>query len=216
MNLKTLLIVHSSVDISDTLSTSTVSRIEEVARMRDIDDSFEEKYNKLRSIAVRLKKKISEQTKRIEELESTNASTSEVTELTGKATNDAPLRNLQQLQKQNDTLQDELEAIRAADKQHTSQVESLTQKLTEVTAELAAMKLVNADIKSTADASSSQKTNLDQAIKEYMKQIASLKDELAAAKKENQAVIGDCAQLKGNSFDFVERNHVLMLIYMCR
>lgn len=166
--------------------------------MRDIEDSFEEKYNKLRSIAVRLKKKISEQTKRIEELESSlSTAGTDSPDSIAKTTIDAPTRNLQQLQKQNDALQDELEATRATDKQNAALSESLSKKLAEANNELAAMKMVNENIKTSAETSSSQKSTLDQAVKEYVKQIATLKDELAAVRKEHQVVNGDCTQLKG-------------------
>ncbi|XP_067640692.1 GRIP and coiled-coil domain-containing protein 2 isoform X2 [Eurosta solidaginis] len=53
---------------SDILSTSTISRAEEMTRMREVDDSFEEKYNKLRSLAVKLKKKLHEQTAQMSEV----------------------------------------------------------------------------------------------------------------------------------------------------
>lgn len=42
--------------------------------MKDIEDSFEEKYNKLRALAVKLKKKVAEQTAVITKLEAVNAS----------------------------------------------------------------------------------------------------------------------------------------------
>ncbi|XP_017463270.1 PREDICTED: GRIP and coiled-coil domain-containing protein 2 [Rhagoletis zephyria] len=54
---------------SEVLSTSTISRAEEMTRMRDVDESFEEKYNKMRGVAVKLKKKLQEQTVRNEEWE---------------------------------------------------------------------------------------------------------------------------------------------------
>lgn len=54
---------------SEVLSTSTISRAEELSRMREIDDTFEEKYNKMRGLAVKLKKRLQEQTGQLAEME---------------------------------------------------------------------------------------------------------------------------------------------------
>ena len=45
---------------TETMSTSTVSRVEEVHRMRDVEDSLEDRYNKLKMLAVKMKKRIAE------------------------------------------------------------------------------------------------------------------------------------------------------------
>ena len=49
---------------ADALSTSTVSKAEEESRMQDVEASFEERYVKLKLVAVKLKKKTAEQEKR--------------------------------------------------------------------------------------------------------------------------------------------------------
>jgi len=54
---------------SEIMSTSTVSRADEVNRMRDIEDSFEDRYARLRLVAIKLKKKVGDQAKVISELE---------------------------------------------------------------------------------------------------------------------------------------------------
>ena len=54
---------------SEVMSTSTVSRVEEVNRMKDIEDSFEDRYNKLKLIAIKLKKKVADQDRLIKELQ---------------------------------------------------------------------------------------------------------------------------------------------------
>lgn len=193
-----------STDLSDQLSTSTVSRIEEISRMRDVDDSFEEKYTKLRSIAVRLKKKISEQTKRIEELEKTslsaisNEADTSTSSDTAKSIDTQQLRNLQQLQKQNDTLQDELEELRLTDKRNVEHADVLTKQLMDMTMDLTAMKEANANIKSTSEASSNLKASLDQAVKEYVKQISALKEELTSVKKEKDEITDASKRSEGN------------------
>lgn len=54
---------------SEVMSTSTVSRAEEIHRMKDVEDSLEERYNKLKMLAVRMKKKMAEQTAQLAEKE---------------------------------------------------------------------------------------------------------------------------------------------------
>lgn len=58
---------------SDVLSTSTISRAEELSRLRELDEGYEEKYHKLRAIAAKLKKKLQEQTQQLNEMEQSGA-----------------------------------------------------------------------------------------------------------------------------------------------
>ena len=46
---------------SEMMSTSTICKSEEVHRMKDVEDSLEERYQKLKMLAVKLKKKVAEQ-----------------------------------------------------------------------------------------------------------------------------------------------------------
>ncbi|CAG0908264.1 unnamed protein product, partial [Cyprideis torosa] len=61
----------------ETGSTSTISKQEETARLKDLDSSFEEQYQKLKVIAIKQKKKLAEQRTEIETLDGklTNALT---------------------------------------------------------------------------------------------------------------------------------------------
>ncbi|KAK9879645.1 hypothetical protein WA026_006710 [Henosepilachna vigintioctopunctata] len=45
---------------SDMMSTSTISRTDEIERMKDLEGSWEEKYSKLRNLAIKLKAKLKE------------------------------------------------------------------------------------------------------------------------------------------------------------
>jgi len=54
---------------SEAMSTSTVSRAEEIHRMKDVEDSLEDRYNKLKMLAVRMKKKMAEQSAQLIEQE---------------------------------------------------------------------------------------------------------------------------------------------------
>jgi len=52
---------------SEVMSTSTVSKVEEIHRMKDVEDSLEDRYNKLKMLAVKMKRKIAEQTTQLQE-----------------------------------------------------------------------------------------------------------------------------------------------------
>lgn len=54
---------------SEILSTSTVSKAEEIHRMKDVEDSLEDRYNKLKMLAVRMKRKIAEQNNQLHDKE---------------------------------------------------------------------------------------------------------------------------------------------------
>ncbi|XP_053601866.1 GRIP and coiled-coil domain-containing protein 2 isoform X2 [Plodia interpunctella] len=51
------------------MSTSTISKAEEQSRMKDLDETFEEKYTKLRIFALKLKKKLNETTTQLQNVE---------------------------------------------------------------------------------------------------------------------------------------------------
>lgn len=188
-------IVHTNDTNNDQLSTSTVSRVEEMARMRDIDDSFEEKYNRLRAVAIKLKKKVAEQTKLLTDLElKNNRNSDEEVQITSKLGNiEVQVRNLQLLQSENDRLQDKLEAIELERKEFNVTVAKLS-------AELANVKSSSADTVSDVMASNKQKNALEQACKEYVKQIQALKDEINAGKVTHKALNEELNKLKGNFF----------------
>lgn len=92
---------------SEILSTSTISRADESFRLKEIEDSFEEKYNKLRTLAVKLKKKVTEQNSVIAKLEA---------EKNHDSNNKVQVKSLQNLQNENDKLLDELELFKSQQK----------------------------------------------------------------------------------------------------
>lgn len=92
---------------SEILSTSTISRADESFRLKEIEDSFEEKYNKLRTLAVKLKKKVTEQNSVIAKLEA---------ERNHDSNNKVQVKSLQNLQNENDKLLDELELFKSQQK----------------------------------------------------------------------------------------------------
>uniref|UniRef100_A0A182VS19 GRIP domain-containing protein n=1 Tax=Anopheles minimus TaxID=112268 RepID=A0A182VS19_9DIPT len=160
---------------SDVMSTSTISRVEDVARLREIDESFEEKYIKLRSLAVKLKKKVAEQSVLLQKYEKESS--------TPTAGADASLqtvtKNLQTLQTENDRLQDQLDGM-------TQETVKLREELEKKSIELTTLEQAQKDVEGTGK----DRTALETAIREYQTQIQNLKREKEAfqlAKKEIDA-----------------------------
>uniref|UniRef100_A0A182YLJ0 Uncharacterized protein n=1 Tax=Anopheles stephensi TaxID=30069 RepID=A0A182YLJ0_ANOST len=165
---------------SDVMSTSTISRVEDVARLREIDESYEEKYIKLRSLAVKLKKKVAEQTLLLAKYEKEGSAGS----ATGATGADSALqtvtKNVQTLQTENDRLQDQLDGM-------TAELSKLREALDQKTIELTALEQMQ---KEGVEGTAKDRTTLETAIREYQTQIQNLKREKDAfqmAKKEIDA-----------------------------
>jgi GRIP and coiled-coil domain-containing protein 2 len=108
---------------SEVLSTSTISKADESARMREIEDSFEEKYFKLKSLAVRLKKKNTEQAAQLLKLEGAQKKEDAVTsEVSAK---DVPDSAANEYQAQVLMLKKEKEAFNLAKKELESEIQRL-------------------------------------------------------------------------------------------
>ncbi|CAK1548442.1 unnamed protein product [Leptosia nina] len=57
----------------DNMSTSTISKAEDHSRMKDLDETFEDKYTKLRIFALKLKKKLNETTTQLQSSDQENS-----------------------------------------------------------------------------------------------------------------------------------------------
>nr|XP_040224325.2 GRIP and coiled-coil domain-containing protein 2-like isoform X1 [Anopheles coluzzii]XP_040224326.2 GRIP and coiled-coil domain-containing protein 2-like isoform X1 [Anopheles coluzzii]XP_049462261.1 GRIP and coiled-coil domain-containing protein 2-like isoform X1 [Anopheles coluzzii] len=166
---------------SDVMSTSTISRVEDVARLREIDESFEEKYIKLRSLAVKLKKKVAEQTVLLQkyEKEASAAPNSATTTSSSDSSVQAMNKNVQTLQSENDRLQDQLDGM-------AQEMAKLRAELEQKSIELTTLEQVQKDVEGT----SKDRSALETAVREYQTQIQNLKREKEAfqlAKKEIDA-----------------------------
>uniref|UniRef100_A0A182UHY4 GRIP domain-containing protein n=1 Tax=Anopheles melas TaxID=34690 RepID=A0A182UHY4_9DIPT len=166
---------------SDVMSTSTISRVEDVARLREIDESFEEKYIKLRSLAVKLKKKVAEQTVLLQKYEkdaSAGPNSATITS-TSDPSVQAMNKNVQTLQSENDRLQDQLDGM-------AQEMAKLRAELEQKSIELTTLEQVQKDVEGT----SKDRSALETAIRKYQTQIQNLKREKEAfqlAKKEIDA-----------------------------
>lgn len=121
---------------SDVLSTSTISRAEELSRLRELDDGYEEKYNKLRALAAKLKKKLQEQTQQIKTMEQAGATKLEAELETIKLAQT-------QLQQDLNAARAENQKLKSKDKSKSSnvlnlEIEAAEKSLNEVSAKLLA------------------------------------------------------------------------------
>lgn len=177
---------------SEILSTSTISRVDDIARMKDIEDSFEEKYNKLRILAVKLKKKIAEQQAVITKSEPT---TSKSISSTPESTTN--IQNLKSLQTDNDRLLDKIDNMTIERKKLLADIAESNQQKKNYEDELKSLRIVNEDVKATADANQKIKSALDEQIKIMEKQIDELKVEHRDTAQVLKSVENENVQLKG-------------------
>ncbi|TMW46238.1 hypothetical protein DOY81_008677 [Sarcophaga bullata] len=176
---------------SDILSTSTISRAEEMQRLKDVEDSFEDKYNKLRALAAKLKKKLQEETttkqsleKEIIELKSReNEMGTELTELKQKVSHLDILQNqFKEKQKQIDNLKNENQKLKSSRKQANVlnlEIEAAEKSLTEVTNKLTSRT-------SELDAAQESIKSKDSTIIQLRKEIELLETSKAAEIKHSQ------------------------------
>ncbi|XP_014245888.1 GRIP and coiled-coil domain-containing protein 2-like isoform X2 [Cimex lectularius] len=109
----------------DVLSTSTISKTEDTIRLRDLEESFEEKYVKLKMVALKLKKRLLETNQQLEsERVKFNSEKSELLEKIQHLSTAA--KNVQKVQESFDLALDELEVLK---KEKTNLTNSLTEVL---------------------------------------------------------------------------------------
>uniref|UniRef100_A0A1B0F9V4 GRIP domain-containing protein n=1 Tax=Glossina morsitans morsitans TaxID=37546 RepID=A0A1B0F9V4_GLOMM len=136
---------------SDLLSTSTISKAEELQCFKEEQDSFEDKYQKVRSLAAKFKKKLLEQTALNQDLEEELANyKSKQAQMQQEFNHQQHVKqremdNVQQqlleAQKQVDTLKVENQKLRSSRKQTNVlnlEIEAAEKSLTEVSVKLAA------------------------------------------------------------------------------
>lgn len=163
----------------DGLSTSTVSKAEESARLKDIEDSFEDRYYKLRTVAAKLKKRATELQQQLD-AEKQKANT-ERNELIGKINHlTTTARTTQKLQQECDRLCDELESEKNKNKE-------VCKCLSETKESEQSLKLRLEEAQATIEA---VKANLDAVVKERDVAVTTFKareSELEVTKKEKLA-----------------------------
>lgn len=106
---------------SDTMSTSTISRTDESNRLKEFEGPWEERYGKLRTLAIKLKSKVKEQSGIINQLES------EREDLQQKLSNN--LKTIQNLQNEIDTQQDKFNQLNVENKKYITKLNSVAETI---------------------------------------------------------------------------------------
>ncbi|KAF6206984.1 hypothetical protein GE061_018221 [Apolygus lucorum] len=129
---------------SDVLSTSTISRTEDQMRFKDVDDSIEEKYLKLRHVAVRLKKRVSELTQALDQEKSKSTDKSEILEKMQHLSSAA--KNAQKVQESYDKTLDELEEAKKQNSAMAASLKEMTGSVEALKKQVASLESSNANI----------------------------------------------------------------------
>ncbi|KAJ9589098.1 hypothetical protein L9F63_017602, partial [Diploptera punctata] len=179
---------------SEIMSSSTISRAEDSARLKDLEETFEERYTKLRTVAVRLKKKVSELTTQQTQLEADKKKLStDKSELQAKINQlSSHAKNLQTMQQEYDRLQDELEIQKGEVKQLTKTLEAAINESTSVKVQLQECQQEKENKIRDFETCTKDKLNLEAAIKDLKSQVQTLKKEKDAeniTKKEKEKEI---------------------------
>lgn len=106
--------MDSSLPDNDAMSSSTISRTEDINRLKDLEGSWEEKYGKLRNLAIKLKGKVRELTQMVAKEQSDNEETQQKLM--------SNMKTIQNFQNQCDKLEDDLEKSKLECKQLQSQL----------------------------------------------------------------------------------------------
>ncbi|XP_063546203.1 GRIP and coiled-coil domain-containing protein 2 [Cydia strobilella] len=163
----------SAADISnEDMSTSTISKAEEYSRMRDLDETFEEKYTKLRIFALKLKKKLNETMMQLQSAEKEKEKLTKLLEETPKikvASNDEVDHghtDQTRQEQRNQALISELETKVQNLTLSLQSMESSTSELQLLKGELAS---VNQRLEAEIEAHKATKENLDKARRDVKK-----------------------------------------------
>ncbi|XP_075983314.1 uncharacterized protein LOC142981334 isoform X2 [Anticarsia gemmatalis] len=106
---------------NEDMSTSTISKAEEHARMKDLDETFEEKYTKLRIFALKLKKKLNETISQLQQAEQDKA---KLEKLLNDNKSSAPVD-----QDEVDGIKQDNKTINAANEAHINELEAKIKSL---------------------------------------------------------------------------------------
>ncbi|EDW34440.1 GL22260 [Drosophila persimilis] len=163
---------------SDVLSTSTISRAEELSRLRELDEGYEEKYHKLRALAAKLKKKLQEQAQQIKEMDQDTAMKEELEAL-----------KLAQAQ-----LQQDLNSARAENQRLKSKEKTKNTSVLNLEIEAAEKSL--ADVSAKLTAKSNELETVKEALEGKESTIAQLRKEIAILEQAKNGEASHSQQLK--------------------
>ena len=120
---------------SEAMSNSTISKAEDAHRIKDLEESFEERYMKLKSVAIKIKKKLAEVTIELNNSEDKNKKLSAEIEQLSSMKNAS--KNIQILQVEIDRLQDAVDVSKTQIKERDGQLANAASQLAQTKDQLA-------------------------------------------------------------------------------
>ncbi|GLV39034.1 GRIP and coiled-coil domain containing 185 kDa [Carabus blaptoides fortunei] len=155
---------------SETMSTSTISRLDEAARLRDLDGSWEERYTKLRTLALKLKGKVKELSEQL------TLERNDRIEIQNKLT--SVNRNLQSIQTEHDKLLDQYELITKENKEHVKDIATLSNENEDMKQNLQVTSETINKLEHNLELITKEKVGTSSAVKQYVNQIQNLKKDI--------------------------------------
>ncbi|XP_074025532.1 uncharacterized protein [Leptinotarsa decemlineata] len=157
---------------NDTMSTSTISKTEEISRLKDLEGSWEERYGKLRNLAVKLKGKIRELTQTVNKQQEENEDLQKKLSIN--------IKTIQNLQSEMDKLQDELENSRKESKQFLNRLNSVANDISKDKQALAEKEEIISALKQEVESYKNEKQDTEKWKKQVSAKVHTLRKELEA------------------------------------
>lgn len=167
----------------DIMSTSTISRTEEIERLKDLEGSWEEKYGKLKNLAIKLKAKLRQQIIEV------NTEKAEKVELQQKLNN--AFDNLKILQSQYDKINDEMDETKRNYLEYSKKVTSNEEIIKRKDEKLSEMQSEIMNLKE-------EKTVTEKWKKQISLKVQALRKELEVKEKSKQECETKLSSLKYN------------------
>ncbi|RZC32697.1 GRIP and coiled-coil domain-containing protein 2 [Asbolus verrucosus] len=180
--------LNSNLDVSyaesESMSTSTISRSEEVNRLKDLEGSWEERYGKLRNLAIKLKGKVRDlSTELVKEQNEKN-------DIQQKCT--SGMKTIATLQAQCDKLEDELEMSKNQSKEYSAKLDSVAVEISRNKQKIAESEETISALRKEIEEQNQEKINTEAWKKQISGKVQTFRKELEAnkvLKKEFEAKI---------------------------
>lgn len=162
----------SSIADNETMSTSTISKTEEMNRLKDLEGSWEERYGKLRNLALKLKGKIRELNNTLIQQQNENE------ELQKKLS--VNIKTIQNMQNKCDNLEDELTKSQEECKQYLNRLNQVAHDISKDKQQLASKDEIINDLQQKIDQVNKEKQSTETWKKQVSAKIQMLRKDLEA------------------------------------
>lgn len=162
--------LDSSYADTETMSTSTISKTEEMNRLKDLEGSWEERYGKLRTLAIKLKGKIRELNNSLIQHQNDNE------ELQKKLS--INIKTVQNLQTKCDILEDDLDKSQKESKQYLNRLNQVAHDISKDKQQLASKDEVISDLKQKVEQLNQEKQTTDNWKKQVSAKVQTLRKDL--------------------------------------